>query len=262
MTTYMVRSTVSLPHLFRWAKNVRIQTGDMGYTIHAATRALWGEIAPQPFVWQEEKGQILGYAVSDGETLREVRNSCSREDAELLRKAFCLPEFCTKKMPEVFPAGQKFNFQVLCCPIRRQTSPTSGKKCQSDAWLGAVYNLYRGKGGAEGTGCPTVISFYRQHPDECPSPETVYKEWLTEQFTRSGGARVLFSNIKGSRTIRVARRPGSGAPVLQAKRSTPEVLFRGCLQVENQDAFSQILARGVGRHRAFGFGMLLLSTIC
>ena len=64
MTTYMVRSTVSLPHLFRWAKNVRIQTGDMGYTIHAATRALWGEIAPQPFVWQEEKGQILGYAAS------------------------------------------------------------------------------------------------------------------------------------------------------------------------------------------------------
>ena len=32
----------------------------------------------------------------------------------------------------------------------------------------------------------------------------------------------------------------------------------GTLTVGDPDAFSRLLARGIGRHRAFGFGMLLL----
>jgi CRISPR system Cascade subunit CasE len=35
-------------------------------------------------------------------------------------------------------------------------------------------------------------------------------------------------------------------------------LLRGELTVADPDAFSALLARGVGRHRAFGYGMLLL----
>ena len=38
----------------------------------------------------------------------------------------------------------------------------------------------------------------------------------------------------------------------------PDVTFRGTLQVTDPDRFHALLARGVGRHRAFGFGMLLL----
>jgi len=32
----------------------------------------------------------------------------------------------------------------------------------------------------------------------------------------------------------------------------------GVLQVRDSAAFAALLARGIGRHRAFGFGMLLL----
>jgi CRISPR system Cascade subunit CasE len=35
-------------------------------------------------------------------------------------------------------------------------------------------------------------------------------------------------------------------------------VFSGLLQVEDAAAFTALLARGIGRHRAFGFGMLLL----
>ncbi len=38
----------------------------------------------------------------------------------------------------------------------------------------------------------------------------------------------------------------------------PDVIFTGQLQVEHSEAFARLLARGIGRHRAFGFGMLLL----
>lgn len=39
----------------------------------------------------------------------------------------------------------------------------------------------------------------------------------------------------------------------------PDALLRGCLRVLEPDAFAHLVARGVGRHRSFGFGMLLLS---
>ena len=38
----------------------------------------------------------------------------------------------------------------------------------------------------------------------------------------------------------------------------PDVVMQGRLRVSDPQAFAQLLARGVGRHRAFGFGMLLL----
>jgi CRISPR system Cascade subunit CasE len=38
----------------------------------------------------------------------------------------------------------------------------------------------------------------------------------------------------------------------------PDAVFTGVLQVRDSDAFAALVARGIGRHRAFGFGMLLL----
>jgi CRISPR system Cascade subunit CasE len=38
----------------------------------------------------------------------------------------------------------------------------------------------------------------------------------------------------------------------------PDVVLSGQLRVVDQQAFAHLVARGVGRHRAFGFGMLLL----
>ena len=37
-----------------------------------------------------------------------------------------------------------------------------------------------------------------------------------------------------------------------------EAVFEGTLEVRDAALFQGLLARGVGRHRAFGFGMLLL----
>ena len=38
----------------------------------------------------------------------------------------------------------------------------------------------------------------------------------------------------------------------------PDATLTGRLRVTDPTAFAHLLARGVGRHRAFGFGMLLL----
>jgi CRISPR system Cascade subunit CasE len=38
----------------------------------------------------------------------------------------------------------------------------------------------------------------------------------------------------------------------------PDAVLEGVLEVVDGEAFAALLRRGVGRHRAFGFGMLLL----
>jgi CRISPR system Cascade subunit CasE len=38
----------------------------------------------------------------------------------------------------------------------------------------------------------------------------------------------------------------------------PDATFEGRLQIGDPQAFAELVARGVGRYRAFGFGMLLL----
>jgi CRISPR system Cascade subunit CasE len=42
--------------------------------------------------------------------------------------------------------------------------------------------------------------------------------------------------------------------------SGPDAVLAGQLRVTDPKAFTQLLASGVGRHRAFGFGLLLLRS--
>jgi CRISPR system Cascade subunit CasE len=61
---------------------------------------------------------------------------------------------------------------------------------------------------------------------------------------------------------RAARCPASQADERPQRKPVvierPVARITGTLQVETADAFAHLIARGIGRHRAFGFGMLLL----
>ena len=72
------------------------------------------------------------------------------------------------------------------------------------------------------------------------------------------------------RQTRPARRPSSASgwpaaagridrrPAPAATSEGPDAVLAGVLEVTDGEAFAALLRRGVGRHRAFGFGMLLL----
>lgn len=52
-------------------------------------------------------------------------------------------------------------------------------------------------------------------------------------------------------------RPGRG-PRPRVSLTRPAALLQGEMIIQDGDQFQALLARGIGRHRAFGFGMLLL----
>jgi CRISPR system Cascade subunit CasE len=85
--------------------------------------------------------------------------------------------------------------------------------------------------------------------------EAVYREWFAAQLAREPGAcRLDEARLVEFRRERMRRRSGDGS----ARIERPNAVLEGMLTVGDSEAFARLLARGIGRHRAFGFGMLLL----
>ena len=78
--------------------------------------------------------------------------------------------------------------------------------------------------------------------------EEVYLRWLKERLQDA-------ARVDAARIVSFERRKAlRGA----TQREGPEVVWHGELSVLDSSAFSARLASGVGRHAAYGFGMLLL----
>jgi CRISPR system Cascade subunit CasE len=91
------------------------------------------------------------------------------------------------------------------------------------------------------------------------SREAVYVDWLKRQF--DSAAELHEVRMNEFRLSTVFRRSAAQAESSgRQKRAVqgPDAVFTGVLQVSDGEAFASLVARGIGRHRAFGFGMLLL----
>ena len=83
-------------------------------------------------------------------------------------------------------------------------------------------------------------------------PGTVYGEWLARQLDARGGARLESAMLQSFQRTRAIRKRHS------RYSEGPDALMRGNLEVTDGDAFAKLLSGGIGRHRAYGYGMLLL----
>ena len=81
------------------------------------------------------------------------------------------------------------------------------------------------------------------------SRELVYADWLAE---RLGGAATLEPGVRLAHFLRRRAARTGMAP------EGPDVTLQGNLIVSDPVRFHQILANGLGRHKAYGYGMLLL----
>ena len=215
---------------------------DLGYAFHALLTASFGELAPRPFAVQQHPrlpAQVLAYSNHPAVELREAA-SLYAEPAAVA--ALGLPSLVGKAMPEQFTSGQRLGFTVRVRPtIRTDREGDRDRVRERDAFLAAVSGIPPGAG---------------------PSRGEVYGAWL-QGHLRRGGAEPEQLALDAFRLEDVQRRDGARA--LLSQRG-PDAAFSGILRVVEPEAFTALLARGVGRHRSFGFGMLLLrpvrSTAC
>ncbi|MCL5669517.1 MAG: type I-E CRISPR-associated protein Cas6/Cse3/CasE [Gammaproteobacteria bacterium] len=235
MTFQLLRLQPDAKALAVWATRhgVLSPDGDYGYALHALLSAAFGEQAPKPFRYMGNKQGLLAYTLENLETLR-LHASLATPD---VARALGLGELDARPFPSAWKEGQALGFEVRVRPVIRAKD---GR--ERDAFLHAVDAIPAAEGGG------------------IAQRAMIYSDWLAKQFAIDGAAQINQAQMEEFRLTRVLRKAGTGE---NGKRKPlgvtgPDAVFKGQLQVGNPDTFARLLARGVGRHRAFGFGMLLL----
>lgn len=203
---------------------------DLGYGMHAWLKAAFGALAPKPFRILSKPGRplrLLAYAPYDRDAL------CQRlaEFADPAVHAVCLPEtIASRKMPDRWMAGRRLGFEVLCCPVVRKEG------MEKDVFLSRADRL---------------------GPDAALSRSEIYCQWLERRMEEA----VTFIDLRLQR-FRLVKQCRQKSVARGERRKhvlvRPQVMFTGEFLIQNEAALSRLLVCGIGRHRAFGYGMLLL----
>jgi CRISPR system Cascade subunit CasE len=207
---------------------------DWGYTVHVWLAAVFGPHAPKPWrLWVDRyrRGRLVGYASLDATGLRDYARRFADPHVsgvvDLDRWGLA-----SRPIPR-WEAGARLAFEVLCCPVGRQSE------------TGVEKDLF--------------LLMADHAPRAVLSREAIYGAWVAAQLQEREAAvvdEVALVTWSVVRHIRQGRTP-EGTRVPRWIRRT-QALLRGTLTVRDPDAFAAMLARGVGRHRAFGYGCLLV----
>jgi len=233
----------------------RIEQVDIGYVVHNGLRGLFGAHAPQPFLvlpgLSENSVRVVGYCGMPHESLRRIGE---RGASPSLRAACDWNHMNSTEMLKPSMSGVQLAFQTRVCPTVRMAKSTERhrKGAEVDAFLAACW-----KAGDRSVKVDRA---------------TVYLEWLARELARDHAATLLVTRMVTYRESPAFRRtqrkpmgetgsPPASEPAAAGKRVgvtgwRPDAWLAGTLTVDDPDAFFALLRRGLGRQRAFGFGML------
>lgn len=238
MTLHLVELPISLRALNLWAGGRGLGT-DEGTALHHLLGETFGPAALQPFrlmvAPRAKSGTLYAYAAVDSDSLRKqakVSLTPAHSDVVDLDKLRSLPRPAT-----AWAAGQRLGFDLRLRPVVRLASALTGaddsgtqvslgKGAEVDAFLAAVLR-----------GRPTTR-------------EDAYLAWLAARLAPAAELDLAASHLASFQRTRVTR---NGRRI-----EGPDAVVHGTLTVTDPAAFADLLGRGVGRHRSYGYGMLLL----
>ena len=248
MTTglHLIRLPVNMRALSRWAadRNLGLTSGgdfDDGRALHHLLSETFGKGRLQPFRLMVEPrgdmGSLYGYCRADAAVLREEAWTVAPPEH---LSVVDLAALADKPMPDDWRAGRRLGFDIRARPVRRLLTPLAepggrpfAKGDEVDAYL--------------------VEALRRPADGDAPSREAVYATWLADRL--AGAASLTVVRLDSFRRHAASRKSRQGRA---ATLEGPDALLRGDLEIIDPDAFRLALEKGVGRHRAYGFGMLLL----
>jgi CRISPR system Cascade subunit CasE len=238
---YLLHTQPDPQRLAAWAARHRLLDGqgDLGYALHALLHAAFGEPAPQPFRYLDAEQGLLAYTRLSAAELAQCAALADPDVAAALGLGQTLHHagLSARSFPTQWAAGHVLGFEVRVRPIIREGK--TGR--ERDAFLAAAEKAV----GSE------------------IDRSEVYVQWLRELLVRQGGAELVDASVTRYQLLGVTRKTqkgGSGDARHSRVVSGPDAVLTGQLRVTGPQAFAQLLSGGVGRHRAFGFGLLLLRS--
>ncbi|MBD3277150.1 MAG: type I-E CRISPR-associated protein Cas6/Cse3/CasE [Candidatus Aegiribacteria sp.] len=241
---FMLNIELALDGMLELARRRKlpVRSTDTGYMVHVQLKELFGENAPSPFSVRANRGRmlrVLGYSSQNSVALAKqaklytepsVYSTCNWEN------------FVDKSMPDDWSRGQKLGFELRVCPVVRMgfRSDKHKKGAEVDAFLKRCWEI--------------------DDPEHPVKRGEVYRDWLAAHLEHQTGARLVNCQLRSFLLQKLLRRRhGSDRKTKLIKR--PDATLRGVIEVENEEAFPRLLRNGIGRHRTFGYGMLLLRPV-
>ena len=220
---FLVSATLDERAYGRWAERDAYRGTDAPYRLHCLMSEVFGGRTPlRPYRVIERPGRprtIFAYSRTAPDDIRRL----ARETGSALKmRALGTGALRARPIPRFRP-GQRLFVSVLAAPHRRRNGTT-----EMDA------HSMSGEG------------------PERAARERSYVKWLTERIERPGAARLLSAALmrwERAREMRSRNRP----PILITRAE-----MTGVLEVRSEPGFRSLLATGVGRHRAYGYGMLMI----
>ena len=250
MATHLIHVPMDMRAFNQWTADrgfVRRGTFDEGYALHVLLSSTFGKGVMQPFrlFWSARRrnASLYAYGDEDGATLREIAEDSATPDC---LAALSVTRLRSKTMRTEFSTNQRLGFDIRVRPVRRLHSAAVGPNGRTMN-KGAEIDAF-------------VAHVMRETPNQKPTSgsvprrEAVYCDWLAERF---GSAVRLDKNecrLASFRRTRAVRGDGPGP-------EGPDATIHGELTVSTPGQFSHQLRHGLGRHKAFGYGMLLLRPV-
>lgn len=238
MTLHLVEIPLMLKRLHQWA--ARRESGlrgdfDEGRALHHLLGEAFGPGALQPFrllvAPRGKQGTLYAYSEYTAEALRSVAGSVAGP-AEIDTLPLARLRSCSRP-PETWREGQRLGFDLRARPVVRLLRALEGPEGRF------------GKGAEVDAFLPQAL-----RDGETCSREDVYLDWLEARLQGTAKLERESTRLVAFRRCRVQR----GGRRIEG----PDAVFHGTLSVQDPAGFARLLACGVGRHRAYGYGMLLL----
>lgn len=231
--TEFVHIPLSPRALARFAGDRGLAAGrlrDDGAVLHHLLTGLFGRGALQPFrLFDPARGDWSLYGYTPGSAAGLVDQAGMVGTPEALA-VVALDRIRTRPLPEPRP-GQRLGFDIRLRPVRRRTEGSRVR--ERDAFVTeALRDHLADAGGMAAAG---------------RTREAVYRDWLAE---RLDGAEIEAARLAQFRRTRILR----DGKALEG----PDAVLHGTLRVTDAAVFGALLAHGIGRHRAYGYGMMLL----
>ena len=253
MDTYLISGSISMHDFRRWAgQRALIKRGmfDEGFALHILLSELFGKSELQPFrLIAPKRGRmatLYAYTDVDLETLQETaRLTGTPDNIKVLNPENIL----SKPMPTEFEPGQRLGFNLKMRPTRRIAKAIPAPDGKNSLAKGSEVDAF-------------LLNVWRYFPDgkdnvdvsakaAGETREKVYIAWLAERLEGTAAIEENQSRLVSFQRSRALRGDGLGP-------EGPDVTLDGTLIVGDAEKFSTQIRGGVGRHKAYGYGMLLL----
>ena len=240
----MIQVPVDSVMLHHWAQTRGFT--DLDHATHCLLTETFQDKAPRPYrmmlAANTKRANLLGYTQHSAQ---EISEAAKQHATQLVRRVINCNDIQEKPVPSDWQEGESLAFQVRLCPSRRaiknkpdytRLANTANPPNEQDAYL---YHL-------------NICTENQLTPK---SGQEVYVEWLHERIAKQSGATLNTDScqLRSYNKLQAQRKTNGPLYLLS------EAVIAGSMTVTDPEWFQKILANGVGRHKAYGFGMIMLT---